>query len=151
MAALGRIQVCWLHTDRTGRGLVRILIAEDNPVLRGIVLGVLEKAGHEVTTRQCGLRTLRTLQERQFDMLMLDLDLPGLRGEEILDRLPEINAGIRVVVISGAERPKLLSRPFEFLKKPFCTADLLMKAGVVANHTVPNIRVRLDPSRLRTG
>jgi CheY-like chemotaxis protein len=122
---------------------VRILIAEDNPVLRGIVLGMLEKAGHVVTSRQCGLRTLRTLQERQFDMLMLDLDLPGLRGEEILDRLPALNADIRVLIISGGERPKNLTRAFEFLKKPFCTADLLMKAGVVANHTASNIRVQL--------
>jgi CheY-like chemotaxis protein len=118
-----------------GRGAVevRILLAEDNQVLRGVVSGILEQAGHQVTTRSCGLRTLRTLTERKFDLLVMDLNLPGMTGDEVIRNLPELNHAIPVLLVSGAEPPPIVGRPFEYMQKPFAGAELLAKAQAIVS------------------
>lgn len=112
---------------------MRILLAEDNQVLRGVVSGILEQAGHQVTTRSCGLRTLRTLSERKFDLLVMDLNLPGMSGDEVIRALPALNATVPVLLVSGAEPPAIAGRPFEFLQKPFGAAELNSKVNTTIN------------------
>lgn len=106
---------------------LKILLAEDDELLRGVLTRLLEARGHSVTPRQCGLRTLRTLQDRAFDLLIMDLHLPGLSGEELLARIRQLGINVRVLIVSGVDPGDETLRYYPFLLKPFTTGELFQK------------------------
>lgn len=62
-----------------GRG-ARILVAEDVPAARLLLAAVLERAGHQVTAAADGARALAAMHSAAFDLLILDLHMPGMDG-----------------------------------------------------------------------
>jgi signal transduction histidine kinase/DNA-binding response OmpR family regulator len=69
-------------TTATARspGPLRVLVAEDHPVNRAYLEAVLDKLGHEAVFREDGNGALRAMQEREFDVVLMDLHMPGLDG-----------------------------------------------------------------------
>ena len=64
-----------------------ILLAEDNPVNALLARTIIEKQGHSVRVVADGLAALRALQDRQFDLAVLDIEMPVLGGLEVARRL----------------------------------------------------------------
>jgi CheY-like chemotaxis protein len=106
---------------------LRILVAEDDDLLRTVLSKILEAQGHRVTTRSCGLRTLRTLQERPFDLLLVDLHLPGMSGQELVHTIQDTGINVPILVMSGSDYLEPWVRGLPFLFKPFTTAQLFSK------------------------
>jgi two-component system nitrogen regulation response regulator NtrX len=81
----------------------RVLVVDDEPGIRGSLSGVLEDEGYEVESVPDGESCLTTLRERPFDVVLLDVWLPGIDGMETLVRIQEIPHSDRpmVVMISG--------------------------------------------------
>ena len=67
--------------------LGRILIAEDIPVNRRVITRVLEHAGHEVIAVETGEAAVERVIEERFDVVLLDLNLPGMSGFEVVKLL----------------------------------------------------------------
>jgi two-component system, cell cycle response regulator DivK len=78
----------------------RILVVEDNPLNRKLVRDVLQVAGYDVIEAQSGEEGLAVAQEDPPDLVLMDLQLPGIDGTETLRRLREGNLGPDVPVVA---------------------------------------------------
>lgn len=108
-----------------------ILIIDDDAAIGNLEQEVLKRAGYAVMRAYSGTEALLLLKDRQPDLILLDLMLPGLSGEEVLPRL----RGIPVIVVSAkiAVQDKvdlLLGGAVDYLTKPFDTKELLARVAV---------------------
>lgn len=80
-----------------------VLVADDEELVRSATHRVLEHAGLQVVSAADGEEAVRlfTAEPSRFDVVILDLDMPGLNGEEVLERLRELDPGARVLISSG--------------------------------------------------
>jgi two-component system cell cycle response regulator DivK len=78
----------------------RILVVEDNPLNLKLVRDVLQVAGYEVIEARTGEEGLRMAQEDPPDLVLMDLQLPGIDGTETLRRLREGTLGPDVPVVA---------------------------------------------------
>jgi two-component system cell cycle response regulator DivK len=78
----------------------RILVVEDNPLNLKLVRDVLQFAGYEVIEAQSGEEGLRVAQEDPPDLVLMDLQLPGIDGTETLRRLRQGSLGRDVPVVA---------------------------------------------------
>lgn len=82
--------------------MANILLAEDDPSLRGFVAAALEKAGHHVTPCGDGLAALSALESKKtYDLLLTDIVMPGLDGLELSARAAAISPETKVMFITG--------------------------------------------------
>ena len=105
-----------------------ILVVDDEPGVRGMVAAVLEDEGHTVRTAGSGTQALDALKREHFDLVVLDIMLPGMDGRDVYRRLGESPclACIPVIMMSVAEVPHEVSgRLIAFLAKPFDIDTLL--------------------------
>jgi PAS domain S-box-containing protein len=113
----------------------RILVVEDDPLLRGLVARSLESRGHQVVTARHGPEALELARVEPPDLVVTDVILPGLDGEQLVARLRERQPHLRVLLVSGYE-PEWVAGATGgddqtlFLQKPFTIAQLA--AGVEA-------------------
>ncbi len=84
----------------------RILIAEDNEFLRMAVAGALEDEGMEVVRVADGAKVLGALAKHDFDLLLLDLILPGKNGFEILKEMKKKKIKVPVLVFTNLSQKK---------------------------------------------
>lgn len=78
----------------------RILVVEDNPKNLKLVRDVLEYSGYEVIVATCGEDGVRLATQRQPDLILMDLQLPGIDGTEALRQIRETGAGSAVPVVA---------------------------------------------------
>jgi PAS domain S-box-containing protein len=85
---------------------LRVLLVEDDPIIRSSTAEMLADLGHSVTEAGDGEEALEFLDNGVFDVLVTDLALPRMSGEEVASRAVERSPGLRVVFATGYERPK---------------------------------------------
>src|SRR5579885_157867 len=103
----------------------KILVVDDEPAIRQSLSGVLEDEGYAVSSVEAGEGCLAALPGAGFELVLLDIWLPGMDGLEVLARIQEIPLAQRpiVVIISGhgsieaAVKATKLGA-FDFLEKP---------------------------------
>ena len=148
------------ETPRAGAGS-RVLLVEDNPVNRKLAQRVLEKAGYGVTAADSGPAALAALERDRFDLVLMDLQMPGMDGIETTARIREREgaAGGRMPVLAltahamPAQRERCLAAGMDgFLVKPVRAATLLEAVSRVqrggAEHSEPTGKVVLDRGAL---
>jgi two-component system OmpR family response regulator len=107
---------------------MRILVAEDDASIAAAIGPALQRAGHAVDAVADGQLADRALQTDAFDLLVLDLGLPGLDGTQVLRQLRERGAGIPVLVITARDalndRVRVLDLGADdYLVKPFALSE----------------------------
>lgn len=108
-----------------------ILIIDDDVAIGNLEQEVLEREGYLVQRAYSGTEALLLLKEKKPDLILLDLMLPGMSGEDIL---PQIQ-GIPVIVVSAKTAVEdkvelLLGGAVDYLTKPFDTKELLARLAV---------------------
>ena len=103
--------------------MASILIVDDEPGVRSALGGVLRDEGYTVEAVASGESCLERLVEQDFDVVLLDVWMPGLDGLETLQRLRERQVDAQVVVISGHGNVESAVRAiklgaFDFVEKP---------------------------------
>ncbi|MCK4727410.1 MAG: response regulator, partial [Desulfobacterales bacterium] len=78
-----------------------ILVIDDAECIRDSCCQVLTKAGYRVETAINGEVGLAKAREIRLDVVLVDLDMPGASGLEVMDRLNEISPGIIKIVVTG--------------------------------------------------
>lgn len=108
-----------------------ILIIDDDVAIGNLEQEVLEREGYLVQRAYSGTEALLLLKEKKPDLILLDLMLPGMSGEDIL---PQIQ-GILVIVVSAKTAVEdkvelLLGGAVDYLTKPFDTKELIARIKV---------------------
>jgi len=112
---------------------VQILIAEDDPLTRRLIAALLKRAGgHDLAEAQDGDEALTLLGQTAFDLLLLDWDMPGKPGIEIVKQLRGSGSRIPIVMVTAAsQREKVLEAldagVSDYVIKPFEPSYLLGK------------------------
>ena len=110
-------------------GVKRILVADDEEVIRVACTRILTRAGYEVTTAVNGDEALRQIRNGNIDLVLLDIKMPVLDGMKVLEILASENPGQRVVVITGHGTAETAAQAVkagasDFLTKPFSPNEL---------------------------
>jgi CheY-like chemotaxis protein len=80
----------------------RILLVEDNLFSSGFFRTVLEQQAFVITTAASAETGLRLLTSSEFDLLLVDIRLPGMRGDEFIRQVYALHPQLPIIVISGA-------------------------------------------------
>ena len=99
-----------------------VLLVEDEPAIRRLMTIALEGAGYRVIEARSGTEALK-LFGPQVDLLMTDMRLPYLKGEELIVRLRQRRQTLKVLAFSGFAKSAPDGVPF--LQKPFARDELL--------------------------
>lgn len=128
-----------------------ILVIDDERGIREGCKRALTPVGYNVDVAETGATGLRKLREGSFDLVLLDLMMPGMSGMEALDRIHEIDQEIVVIIITGyatveAAVKTIKKGAYDFISKPFTSDDLLL----VVNKGLEHRRLKLETKRLQT-
>lgn len=129
---------------------IRILVIDDEKVIREGVERALSKRGYEIAKAEDGNRGLELLKEQAFDIVLTDLMMPGLDGFAVLDWIKENQPHVQVIVITGfATVTKAVTAmkqgAFDFVGKPF-TPDYIR---VVVDRAVDKLAMQAETDKLR--
>ena len=80
--------------------MTQILVVEDNPMNMELAVDLLETYGYEITPAEDGFKALERVKETKFDLILLDMQLPGIDGPEVLERLKADPATSAVPVVA---------------------------------------------------
>jgi PAS domain S-box-containing protein len=115
-----------------GAERVTLLLIDDEEVVRDMVAEVLAHEGVDVLCAEDGVRGIAVFRERraEIDVVLLDLSMPGLSGEETFRLLCEIDPRVCVILSSGYDHLEATRRfgeraPSGFIQKPYRPAQLL--------------------------
>ena len=100
---------------------IRILIAEDDPDINRLLGRILTRAGYEVTAAFSGSEA-RLLKPETFDLVLLDLMLPGATGEKLIEETRKVSTVPIIVISAKGQEDKLnvlKSGADDFISKPF--------------------------------
>ena len=109
----------------------RILVVDDDIHIGNLLQEALEGEGYRVSRAYSGTEAVLALERARPDLILLDLMLPGLSGEEVLPRL----AGVPVIVVSAkadldSKTALLLGGAADYMTKPFALRELLARVAV---------------------
>lgn len=145
-----------------GRNGLRILVAEDNAISQQIIAMMLQSGGHQVTLVSDGESVLESYQNVSFDVMILDMHMPGRTGLEVAKviRLLEANGRTRrmpIIMLTAAASTDLREDSLDagvdlFLSKPVDPRALLRGVNQVfaqadepsGAHTIPASRPQAD-------
>jgi two-component system cell cycle response regulator CpdR len=101
---------------------VRVLVVDDEFLIVLMVASMLEDLGCEVETAFHGNEALGKLaNDPQIELLITDVNMPGLSGYEVAERARGMRHGLKVILLSGAETDP---RGLPLIRKPFRRSDL---------------------------
>jgi CheY-like chemotaxis protein len=110
-----------------------VLVAEDDPLVVAVLVGILEDEVEELIEVGSGTEALQLLAERPFDCVISDLKMPGASGLEVLGRARALSPHVRLVLISGYadETTEKEARAIDaaLLHKPFGVEEFRLAAG----------------------
>lgn len=110
------------------KGPTKILIADDDAMVRTTVSKILEMFGHHVDTVADGLGVIEAVND-SYDVIILDINMPDMGGFETMDRLNELNYDIPVLFLTGAGSMDYAVKAinlgaYDFLTKPIEDLDI---------------------------
>ena len=126
-----------LHTVPTGARMTspttatsHILVVDDDGAVRQLMSVLLQEAGHVVVQAADGPAALRALADEPFDVMMLDVSLPGMSGLDVLGAVQGLAAPPRVVMITADDTSETLLKAVRgqadrYITKPFAPGTIL--------------------------
>lgn len=133
---------------------LKVLFADDEIYLQELIAAELPRMGHTVTVCPDGLTAVAALEKETFDCVIVDLDMPGLNGIEVISRTKELDPTTEAIVLTGkgstdSAISALRLGTFEYLQKPCKLVDLktlLQRVSVrrELNNQINALKLRLN-------
>lgn len=104
--------------------MFKVLVIEDDLRMRGLIKELLEKQGYNVTVSQDGTEGMSLIKEREFDVVLTDLRMPGPNGMDVLACAKELSPLAPVVMITGfatvdSAVEAMKEGAYDYIQKPF--------------------------------
>lgn len=123
--------------------MTRILLAEDEEVLRMLIVDTLEEENYIVDEASDGEEALALLAEQDYDLIILDYMMPGFTGVEVIEKVKSEagrNHGTTIIMLSAKsqkfdQEKGLAAGADYFISKPFSPFDLLEKVKEIIDET----------------
>ncbi|HEY6839190.1 MAG TPA: sigma-54 dependent transcriptional regulator [Geobacteraceae bacterium] len=130
---------------------IRIMVVDDEHLIRWSLEQNLKKQGYDVLTAGNGEEALRLVREEQPDLVLLDIQLPGITGLEVLERVKEIDEEIIVIMVTahgGLETAVNAMRlgAYDYINKPFNLDEM----AIVIKKALETSDLRREVARLRS-
>jgi len=113
-----------------------ILVVDDDPAVRHLIVDALRQADEYIATGASdGMEALDALRSNIYDLVISDIQMPGMNGMDLLTRIREINPSISVIMITGYPTVGLSvsamkTGAVDFIAKPFRIDELLYKVNI---------------------
>ncbi len=122
----------WLHRNYVK---VSILVVDDEEMIRLLFKKTLEEVGHRVIAVETASTGLELVKQHDFDLVFLDLKMPGMDGAKLFRQIKTIKPNLPVTIITGYPTSDMMRRalaqgPFGVMNKPFGESDIV---GAVNN------------------
>jgi len=119
----------------------RVLVVDDEPTVREVVVGYLRRDGHEVSEADDGPGALDLLERDEFDLVVLDMMLPGVNGLDIL-RSIRANGDMPVIMLTARaeESDRVAGLELgadDYVVKPFSPRELAARVNGVLRRSTP--------------
>jgi len=120
----------------------RVLIVDDEPLIRELLRVPLSNAGYEVEQAGDGVEGLESLKAKSFDLVLLDIWMPRMNGIEMLAGLHSLPSPPRVIVMTADHTPDTLlnairEEAYHYIGKPFSPSALVELVGKTLSTTAP--------------
>lgn len=107
-----------------------ILVVDDEPRARDSLKELLRLSGYGAVAANDGREAIEKMKERRYDLVMLDLNMPGVSGKRVMEFINEQNIGSDVIIISGSIAydhaiHSLRRGAYDFIRKPYMPDELL--------------------------
>src|SRR5688500_10621893 len=128
----------------------RILVIDDEPAIRSTLGNILEDEGHQAVLSDSAEDGLARCAREDFDLVLLDVWLPGIDGLAFLERLRAVDTSLPVIMISGHATIETAVKAtrlgaFDFLEKPLSLDRVLL----TVTHALSERRLRQQVRDLR--
>ena len=132
----------WLHKNSVGRE-AKILVIDDDDTICSLFKDTLEEAGHTVTTVNESSKGLELVKSQDYDLVFLDLKMPGMNGAELFRQIRVAKPNLPVTIITGYPDSDLMITalaygPFGVMNKPFRGADIMTAVNNYLHFGVQN-------------
>jgi two-component system phosphate regulon sensor histidine kinase PhoR len=132
-----------------------VLIVDDEERIRHVCSQMLTKEGYDVAQAENANVGLEMVAQRHFDIILLDLLMPGISGLEALEQIREMHPDTVVIVITGYATldhavNAMKNGAFDFVSKPFSPQDLRLVVSKAIEHIRTLQDIANEKSRVRT-
>ena len=132
----------------------KILVVDDEKVIREGCREVLALEGFEILLAENGEQGLEMIEKVHFDVVLLDLMMPGLSGFDVLSRVKALHPDTSIVVITGYATIEhsieaMKNGAFDFIPKPFSPDQLRVVVSKAIEHTSALKDIASEKSRMR--
>ena len=113
------------QSDPQLRGSETLLIIDDDGRIRLLIEQLLRRYGYQILCAANGQEGLELFQQSRIDLVLLDLSMPGLKGEQVLEQMIAQDPDVKVIMITGfTNGEESLSAAWTIIYKPFALDDL---------------------------
>jgi PAS domain S-box-containing protein len=140
--------------EKVIRNGIKILVVDDEKRIRDACQTMLVNEGFEVALAETGFSGLKKIEEEHFDIILLDLMMPGMRGIDLLTHVKNKHPDTLVIVITGYATLEhaieaMKKGAFDFISKPFSPQDLRTVTGKAIEHIRTLADIAHEKSRMR--
>ena len=123
----------WLQR-RSPATKATILVIDDEKMIQDLIKETLEDMGYKVVTTGTSREGLELAEQRDIDLVFLDLKMPGMDGAETFRRIKAVKPRLPVTIITGYPDSDIMARalaegPFGVMNKPFSESDIIAAAN----------------------
>jgi DNA-binding NtrC family response regulator len=129
----------------------KILVVDDEQLIRWSLEQSLKKQGYEVTTAASGEDALRVLREETPDLMLLDIQLPGMNGMDVLEKVKDLEEDIIVIMLTAlgvleTAVKAMRMGAYDYINKPFNLDEL----AIVIKKALETGELKREVAQLRS-
>lgn len=131
-----------MKTFNGGENMNKVLLVEDDQEINKMEQALLGKYDYQVTAAYSGTEALLLVEREEFDIILLDLMLPGISGEEVLEQIRKID-NVPIMCISAKDNMSdkldvIRAGADDYITKPFNNEELLVRMEALLRRSKKN-------------